>query len=238
MPHIVLRNPKLGYCFALLVIAAFKLWLVSAIAIFGQTWAGHDDRLFINLAASLIQHHWLGSYDQYLLIKGPGFSFWLTLLHWLQVPLILGNSALSIIAATIFSGAISRLTGSYLLALLCYTVLVFNMDINHRVVRESFYAPLTLLLFSLITLQLVYYGVKKELSLVGIFIFSALLAWYWVIREEGIWIIPSLLMNIFLLAYLIYRQKKNHSNYVPPFFIIISAFYSTVHREYRYCEYQ
>ncbi|MCX7086856.1 MAG: hypothetical protein NTV00_02255 [Methylococcales bacterium] len=52
MSYLTLRNPKLGYCAALLILAAFKLWLASAIAILASTWAGHDDRLFINLAAS------------------------------------------------------------------------------------------------------------------------------------------------------------------------------------------
>ncbi|MCX7086857.1 MAG: hypothetical protein NTV00_02260 [Methylococcales bacterium] len=209
---------------ALLVIAAFKLWLVSAVEIFGETLAHHDDLLFVNLAANLIQGHWLGDYNLTTLIKGPGFSFWLAFLHGLHVPLILGNTALSIMAAAVFSWAVHRLTGNYLLALFCYAVLVFNVDINHRVVRESLYAPLTLLLFSLITLQLVYYAKKRELSLIGVFIFSGLLAWYWVIREEGIWIIPSLLLNAGVFAYLIYCEKKYALNVYIHLFLLTLPF--------------
>ena len=41
--------------------------------------AGHDDGLFMRLAANISSGRWLGPYDQFTLMKGPGYPLFLAL---------------------------------------------------------------------------------------------------------------------------------------------------------------
>ena len=52
-----------GYYAALALIFLLSLWLRAAFPIFAIGNAGHDDQLFIKLAAWIGQGHWLGDYN-------------------------------------------------------------------------------------------------------------------------------------------------------------------------------
>ncbi|HAZ06313.1 MAG TPA: hypothetical protein DCY58_08890, partial [Acetobacterium sp.] len=54
-----------------------KQLLVIGIPLFAHAGAGHDDRLMINMANSLIQGEWLGSYSEKTLVKGLFFPLFL-----------------------------------------------------------------------------------------------------------------------------------------------------------------
>ena len=73
----------------------FKLWLVSWQDLIGHGTAGHDDFLFLRLAASIAEGEWLGVYDNLTLIKGPFYALWMVFLYKLGIPLLLGNQLLN-----------------------------------------------------------------------------------------------------------------------------------------------
>ena len=45
--------------------------------------APHDDGLFLALGQSLAEGKWLGSFNQFTLMKGPGYPAFLALIHWI-----------------------------------------------------------------------------------------------------------------------------------------------------------
>lgn len=58
-----------------------KQLLVINMPLFAHAGAGHDDRLMINMADSLISGEWLGDYSEKTLVKGLFFPlFW-----WLMI---------------------------------------------------------------------------------------------------------------------------------------------------------
>jgi hypothetical protein len=47
--------------------------------------ATHDDGLFMALGRSLAEGHWLGDFNQFTLMKGPGFPAFVN--NWLGIPI-------------------------------------------------------------------------------------------------------------------------------------------------------
>ncbi len=64
-----------GWLLAAIALTAAKLWLTNSQTIFAIGPAFHDDRLFADLAAHLINGDWLGPYNQFTLAKGPCSPF-------------------------------------------------------------------------------------------------------------------------------------------------------------------
>ena len=186
----------------IVALALFKLWLISPIAVFGETWAGHDDRHFVDQAISLLHGQWLGQYNQYTLIKGPAYSMWLVFLNWMNLPLILSQEFLYILACAIFSIATRRLTNSFLIASGCYLVLILNIEVMHRVIRAGIYAPLTFMCFSFIALIYTMLESKVRYFCTASLLLGMVISIYWLTREEGVWLVPSIAL---CLSYILYE---------------------------------
>ena len=186
----------------LILFAGFKLWLISEFAIYGETWAGHDDRHFVNQAAYILQGHWLGAYNQLTLIKGPVYPLWLALLDQSHIPLLSGQEVVYILVCCGFAVSIKNHSGSFIIGALCFIVAVLYLDVIPRVVREGLYVSLSFGIF--VSLAFCHQSLTGrrvhfilQLSILGI-----LLSLFWLTREEGVWLLPSLLI---CFAYFIYQ---------------------------------
>ena len=65
-----------------LALTVLKLWLTRGQGVFALGSAGHDDRLFIELAQHLIRGEWLGPYNELTLAKGPFYSLFIAAAFW------------------------------------------------------------------------------------------------------------------------------------------------------------
>src|SRR6478735_3695936 len=83
-----------GWFWAAIALTAVKLWLTAAQTIYAIGPAFHDDRLFVELAARVLQGEWLGPYNQFTLAKGPLFPLFIAAMFKLGVPLLLAQQAL------------------------------------------------------------------------------------------------------------------------------------------------
>src|SRR4051812_33972184 len=72
-----------GYIISLCVLYIF-VYTHTPITIY---FAPHDDSLYIKLGNYLAQARWLGPYDQFTLMKGPGYPLFLAAANWFQVPI-------------------------------------------------------------------------------------------------------------------------------------------------------
>jgi hypothetical protein len=220
--------------FLLLAVAGVvKLWLVSGqhLSIIGN--AAHDDRLFINLANSLLHGHghYLGAYNNLTLVKGPFYSIYIALVNNTHIPLLMAEQIFYIIACFVFllcvwplvnisrkadgSGYVPYVVISLLGLLLIFNPMTSDQSVT-RVVREGIYPSLALLTISLFVALLSYRtaGLWKYL-LISIGAGLSLSA-FWLTREEGIWIIPILVGLVLYLAAFFIWQWYGTLDFVQP----------------------
>src|SRR5262245_29118192 len=86
----ILSSP--AFCtYAILLFLAYTVVSVhTPLAILAD--AVHDDALFVVLGRSLADGRWLGSFNQFTLMKGPGYPAFLALNHWLSTPVSFGHA--------------------------------------------------------------------------------------------------------------------------------------------------
>ncbi|NDA15726.1 MAG: hypothetical protein EBZ14_10835, partial [Gammaproteobacteria bacterium] len=57
------------FALGIIVLVLVKLWLISPQEMLVRS-SPHDDTLFVGLALNILQGDWLGSYNQFTLMKG------------------------------------------------------------------------------------------------------------------------------------------------------------------------
>jgi len=173
----------------------FKLWLTGAQSIFAIGNATLDDRLFLELAQSLVRGEWLGSYNETTLAKGPAYPIFIALIFYLGLPLGLAQQALYAGACALFARACrpalsaGACCGVYLFLL--WNPMSFEAATLGRIMRQHLATPLGLVIFAgLVALYLRRTGgPRSQASWACLLGFSAGL--FWLTREESIWIMPS-----------------------------------------------
>jgi hypothetical protein len=197
------------------ILTLIKLWLVGA-QTFPAGYAPHDDMLFINIAKNIVSGQWLGDYNNLTLAKAPFYPFWIASMFWLGIPLIYSQQLLYVCSCLIFIIAIRPLLRNIpLLSLIFYTTLLFHpisyaIGVMPRVIREGVYLSLSLLVLSFaIGLLLRKDAPIKKLVMWNIglgFSFAA----FWLTREEGVILLPSLfllLVTLFVSIGLFSQEK-------------------------------
>ena len=114
-----------GYYAALALIFLLSFWLRAAFPIFAIGNAGHDDQLFIKLAAWIGQGHWLGDYNNLTHAKGVAYSIFLVANHVTGLPLKLSEHILYLSAALFFSSMVGRVYATKWATLVTFVLLAF-----------------------------------------------------------------------------------------------------------------
>lgn len=193
------------------ILALIKLWLVSGQTVYAVD-LPHDDGLFLNLASALLSGRWLGPYTNQTLAKVPFYPIFVAMAFVLNVPLLMAQHILYITACTIFVIAVRPKMPSPTMLLVVYAVLLFNpMSYTNvvmtRVLREGIYPALTILVTAGASGLLTRHDHSlNRLSFWSIGLGFALSA-FWLTREEGVWIIPSLLIILIFAALRIWQMK-------------------------------
>lgn len=188
----------------LLLAAIFLASLVirAAFPITAYGNAIHDDRLFVEMSSSLGNFHWLGPYNEFTLAKGAAYSVFLLLNRITGLPLKVTEHFAHLSVALFFALTVANVLRSRAGGTVCFLVLamnpvVWNASMGGRVVREGFYMTLALLL---IGLALRVYTMRRAPELREDYLAKKryLIAFgltggvFWLTREEGLWIVPSL----------------------------------------------
>jgi hypothetical protein len=176
---------------ALAAVFLVSLWLRSAFGVTALGNAEHDDLLFLRMAESMGRLDWLGPYSEFTHAKGAAFSAFVWLNHVAGLPLKLTEHAAYLGAALFFSWVLGRLLGSRAATLVCFLFLAFNPTlwlgaVGGRVVRENLYGTLSLLVLAL--------GARAfllEARWPWLVAFGLAGAAFWLTREEGLWLVPS-----------------------------------------------
>jgi hypothetical protein len=173
--------------------------------------APHDDGLFIAMGKFLSEGKWLGPFNQFTLMKGPGYPAFLALSDWLGLPISLSQALFHVVAVVCFTIVAHRWLKSALLSGLLFTLLLWHPVSASlpllRVLRDRIYYDLLILLLAALVCSLF----SRESLRSRHFCSGAagiLIGWFWLTREEGVWILPGLLVIVSAAALHAYRDQQ------------------------------
>lgn len=187
--------------------------------------AMHDDGLFIKLGQQLAEGHWLGPFSQFTLMKGPGYPAFLAVASWLGLPVTMAHALLHCFAITVFVVVFHRFIKSYFLSGLMFALLLWHpvsLSVHLlRVFREEIYYGQVLLILA--TFAAALFSSHRSRQLLFAIFCGASLGWFWLTREEGVWILPALGIIIAAAAWSAIRESKTRKLFAP-IAIIFSIF--------------
>jgi hypothetical protein len=168
--------------------------------------SAYDGLLFARLARSMMAGDWLGPFQQLTLAKGPGFPFFLAVTHWVGLELTTAEQLVHLAASAAVALAILVTTRRRWVAVLAFTFLALdpsNFGLNSSdVMRDNLFASLGVLALALGFLTTV--GVVRRSRWVWVLLGSVstgvVLAGYWLTREEGVTILPPLIVTVAVVA--------------------------------------
>lgn len=179
----------------MLGLALLKLWLVRGQDVRANWPAPHDDGYFVTTALAFCDGHWQTDYDQFTLIKGPVFPLWLALNAKLGVPYIVGQHLLYAFACLVLVVALYPAVPRWSTLLPLYILVLFNpMSYSTRtleVTRESIYPAQTLLIIACLVGLHTYRDSRLTLLSLWSVGLGGVLAAFWLTREEGTWLVPT-----------------------------------------------
>lgn len=211
----VLRKSRSWYFLAFIsIIFIGSIWVREAFPVVAIA-APHDDFLFVHLAETILSGHWLGGYNNLTHAKGVAYPIFLALNHLTGLPLKLTEHLVYLCSALYFCSVLGRVYASRWLAAIVFMLLAFvptpwSPVVGGRVVREGLYVSQVLLIFALaIRCYVEREGAslaeelqKKKRSLILLGLSCGL---FWLTREEGVWILPS--MAIFVMYWALSRGR-------------------------------
>ena len=200
---------RYGAWIAIAGVFVFSFALRLAFPIYAMGTSAYDDFLFLRLASHLREGEWLGPYDNLTHAKGAAYSMFIALANLLRVPLKVAEHAAYLSAALYLAAVLARQLRSRAALVVIFTLLAFNPmfwapETGGRVVRENLYVTLGMVLIAL-CIQLYVGRLADKLNRRA---WGALVALglcggaFWLTREEGLWLVPALLVTIASWAWL------------------------------------
>lgn len=192
---------KLPYVFFLAFVSVLYLFIFAELPLSLNPVAGKDDGLYIGLGRAIAEGNWLGDYSSVSHVKGIGYPIFLAINHWTGLSISVGHAIFHVVVTSVFVYAIFRITGSVMLVAITFCAIVLNPVMYSadmaRVSRDIIYAYQALLVVGLILLAMY---AKSQLSRVLVALLGGLvLGWFWITREESMWIIPGLALLFFVV---------------------------------------
>ena len=221
-------NTKKIYWINLVLISVFYLIVATHSPLSVLAWQGYDDMLFINHAQSLAEGRWLGKFSELTLVKGPGYPAFLALNYWLGLPITFTHALFYCFSLAALSFLVLKISKSYLLAGLLFLVTLWDprvFELN-RVMRDAIYAAQAILILTTLSYILFFKLQRKHEYMLSILL-GLLFAWFWLTREEGIWLLPGMVF-LLIFATIKNRYQKNGIRIIRPL-IIASCFFIAVH---------
>jgi hypothetical protein len=193
--------------------AAMSLALRHAVPLMPGT-SAYDGMLFARLARSMSAGDWLGPFNQLTLAKGPGYPFFVAVSHWAGLELKVAEQLVHLAASAAVALAVLVTTRRRWAAVLGFAFLALdpaNFGFNSAdVMRDNLFASLGVLALALGFLTVL--GVVRRSRwawiVLGAVSTGTVLAGYWITREEGVTILPSLGIVVLLVLVSAWRAAR------------------------------
>ncbi|HKF93199.1 MAG TPA: hypothetical protein VKB96_01080, partial [Gammaproteobacteria bacterium] len=156
---------------------------------------GHDDALYMTLGRYLANGQWLGPYSEFTLMKGPGYPLFLAVANWLGISAALAHALFHCVAIVFFVAIVHRFMQSVLLSGLLLVLLLWQPiaigPFLLRIIRESiYYGQVLIFLGAFACAMMCSIGWKARAFYAALS--GAAFGWFWLTREEGIWLAPAI----------------------------------------------
>ena len=207
--NFLLLNNKVPLRLLFIIFSILYVILAMNLPVSIYTGAMHDDALFWWNGYHILQGNWLSTYNQMTLAKGPGFSFFLAANAVLGTPITLSIALLYLFACGYIANTLRDLgINKYFVLIIFVTILFHPAIFPTRIIRDNIYPALSLIIISGV-IRLIFVPLPSDRSLLQSIPYGLALGLFWITREEGIWIMPSLM--ILLLLKLFQLRNLNFS---------------------------
>jgi hypothetical protein len=171
----------------------------------------HDDAWYMAQGQSLAMGKWLGPFTQYTLMKGPGYAAFLALSHWLGVSVSLAHALFHCAAITLFVVVAHRFVRSLVLSGLLLAMLLWHpismTAFTLRVFRDEIYHGQIFLLLAAL-LYVLFYPIANRQRNIFAALVGLVFGWFWLTREEGLWIIPAIVLLLAVAGSRAFREQR------------------------------
>ncbi len=167
----------------------------------------HDDALFWGNAYQIVQGNWLGAYTQMTLAKGSGFPLFLAINAVLGFPVTLLIALLYLFACGLIANTLREVGLNKYLVLTIFVIILFHPALFPTIIiRDNIYPALSLIIISGV-IRLVFTRQQHGRQIMSVVPYGLAFGFFWVTREEGIWIVPGLLVVLFFNVLQLKKQK-------------------------------
>jgi hypothetical protein len=173
-----------------------------------------DDGLFERLAVSLTRHDWLGPLATTTLAKGPGYPLFVALAARVHVPLQVAQQSVYLFGAGAVALCIASLTRRPWIGFAVYAVLALDPAnynaLSATITRENIYTGLALGFVAGVFLALAWARRGRLVLAIAAGALAGLTGGgFWLTREEGVWVVPSvLLVGVGLPALALWPRRR------------------------------
>ena len=179
-----------------------SLWMRTGFPVYAYPDSMLDDGLFARSARYLAEGHWLGPYDNATLAKGMGYPLFIAASAWAGLPLKCAEQIVYLLASGLAGWAVARFSARRSWGMATFAVLALNPVLWHeqlaRAVRDGIYLSQTLAIVVLAGV-IARPGRRRLLpaALLGL-----VYGTFWLTREEGVWLMPTVGLMLALGAIL------------------------------------
>jgi hypothetical protein len=213
IPTDLSKPQRVVFILLLIAITLMKTFLATHQTIVALPCAIHDDALFVQTASTILNGNWLGIYNEVILAKGPFWPIFLALCFVMGMPSLLGEHLLFAAACLLLTRSLMPLFNRMTpwLAIPFYLLLLFHPVATGlpRILRNPIYVYLGMLVAAA---AIALYLRRKELTISAMLGWGSLLgfsyAFFWMTREESIWMLPLIIMLGLCVCYEVYQHKS------------------------------
>ncbi|NKB61351.1 MAG: hypothetical protein GKR95_04155 [Gammaproteobacteria bacterium] len=187
----------------MVILVLVKLWLVLGQPLI-VTFTPHDDLLFVILAQNILDGNWLGEFTDRVLIKGVFYPLFIAFSNLIQIPLLMAQHLFYALGCVVLVQAVSPIVRNkwWLLGIflfLLFNAFTYNYSSNGRVLRLGVYSALVVFFYAtmiaiLIRLRDSNLKTRYRSLIIWSMGLGVSLAALWLTREEGVWLLPVLLL--------------------------------------------
>lgn len=217
---------------------SYGSWLVAGLAVaiymfltmntplVVMVWQNYDDNLFVRLGQYLAEGHWLGPFNQFTLMKGPGYPLFLAASYWSGLPVTFTEGLFFCLALGTCSIVVLKVTKSRMVALALFLGVLLHpkMFETARILRDVIYVSQSVLVLSVFSYCLLA-AENRRSRVVSALAAGVLFGWFWLTREEGVWLLPGM---AFLVVYAVLRKRAHQlaQGWVMPTLVVLGAFFA------------
>ena len=210
---------KYRFIICIIVFAIIKQILVANIPITPYPNQGYDDNMMVDMAVQIRAGDWLGEYTSNTLVKGPFFPFLLAVINYLGFSYIGVMNLIYTIACIYFIYTIKDIFKTKKSLFAIYLILLFN-PVSYafwtlqRVYRNGITLAQAIVVIG--SLFAMYQRRNKKVrDMLHFAIIGGLtLASLWLTREDGIWILPFVLVvTLIVLISILYMNIKEKKKF-------------------------